>query len=341
MIKFFNMCLVVMMLMVLYGCSGEPTRKAPTLVKKQALMPADTLDVSRREALAKALYEENEIYESLTQWRILHTIDPQNAGYLNRIQALQALIDNRVNGYLSKGKNALTVGNRRQAKSYLFKALALDPTNDVAMKTMRKIEYTHVERVQMAITQRLMRKQQRKFTAEQARKKRQQSDDTMVSDDDEQPEKEASDQEKFYLEMGTMLFKKGDWNGTIREIDKYLSSNKSTPSIDDMLMKAHTNMSVRFEKRGHWEPAILQIELAINYASNHSEVKTLMAKHHSMALKAAGYYYSEGVKVYRTDLNRAIEYWKQALVLNPQLLQAKARLEKARKVKQNLQAMEH
>ena len=320
----------------IYGCSVSPSR-APKLEKKQALLHAEVLNISHRKALAKELYEEKDYYASLTQWRILRTIDPDNAEYINRIRVMEVLIKRRIKTYLVQGKEALTAGDLKQAQFYLLKALALDPTNFSAMKMMREIEFNHVEEVQVAKTRKLMRKQQRKFEAEEARKNRQQAEEEMVSTANDQPEEEASEQEKFYLEMGTSLFKKGDWGGAIREIDKYLSSNKSTPSIENILMKAYANMSARFEKRGHWEPAIQNIEFAINYANNSEEVKKLELKHNELKLKAAEYYYIEGVKVYRTNIDRAIEYWKQAVALNPQHTKARDRLEKAIKDKQNLQ----
>lgn len=324
--------------LLVFGCASK--KISPITEVKQALIHTETINVEHRKALAQQLFEEQDYYSALTQWRILKTIDPDNAEYINRIRVLETLIKRRIKLYLVKGKEFLVNDELKLAEIQLLKALALDPTDFFALKMMRNIESKRVNKVQIAKTKKLELKQQAKFEEEKRRQSSSVQKQHANIDTEKDQDEEIGVQEAFYLDMGKVLFKKGDWSGSIREIEKYLSSNKSTPSIQSMLFKAHNNMSSVFERRGHWEPAIQHIESALYNANDTKDIKKLEYKRKGLKHKASEYYYVEGVKVYRDNVDKAITYWQQAIAHNSSHENAQNRLTKALKIKRNLDAIQ-
>ncbi|MDX1810467.1 MAG: hypothetical protein R3240_00845, partial [Gammaproteobacteria bacterium] len=259
MIKIFKFFLVFA-LVLLAGCATTKKEEKSAIVK-QAMIPTESINIERRKEQAQLLFKEQDFHQALVQWKILLAIEPGNPEYINRIRVLEALIKRRTRLYLIKGKDALENDHLKEAEKNLLMTLALSPNDHFALKMMRQIEARKVTKVQIAKTNKLKKRQLAKYNEEQQRKAKLLNKESMAAQaeiDDEQDD--VGEQEKFYLEMGKVLFKKGDWSGAIREINKYLSTNKSNLTIQNMLQKAHLNMADMFEKRGHWEPAIQHLD---------------------------------------------------------------------------------
>lgn len=304
---------------------------------RQAEIPTESINIGYRKALAQKYFKRQDYHASLTQWKVLQTIDPQNPEYANRIRVLDALIKRRIKLFLKRGKDQLGNDQLIKAEESLLMALALDPNNYFALKMMRRIEAKRVQRVQIAKTQKLLRKQRKQHAAEQKRLAAlAASNGESDALDDENGHEDHESQEVIYLDMGKVLYSRGDWSGAIREINKYLTSNKSTSVIRSMLKTSHLNMSHLFEERGHWDPAIQHLSDAIVNANSKDEMSQLRLKRSELKLKAAENYYVEGVKVYRDNVSQAILFWQQALNHNPGHTKAKNRLKKAEQIQQKL-----
>lgn len=123
-----------LVLFVLWGCSTAP-RHAPDTVAT----PAETTS-SAREALAQQLLEKRDLAEALVQWKILRTIEPENAKYRNQVRALQKIINEEAENNLATGLTNLRLGAYDAARLLFLKALALDPKRRDALAYLREID---------------------------------------------------------------------------------------------------------------------------------------------------------------------------------------------------------
>lgn len=320
---------------VVVACGQKAVKPEKNKVK-QAEIPTESINIGHRKALAQEYFQQQDYHAAMTQWKVLRAIDPKNPEYVNRIRVLEALVKRRIKLYLKQGKEQLLEDDLPAAEKSLLKALALDPNNYFALKMMRQIEAKRVQRVQMAKTKRLLRKQKAKFAAEQKRREKLEQNKRVTEESEITAKAAVNSQEAVYLDMGKVLFKQGDWSGAIREINKFLSSNESTQEIRSILKQSHINMSQLFETRGHWDPAIQHLNDAIDNTETPQELADLKRKRTTLKTKAAEDYYIEGVKIYRDNVDRAILFWQQALNHDPSHLKAKNRLRKAEKIQQNL-----
>ena len=312
MILFRNLLLILCLIALLPACTST---KKPL---NQANIPVESLNIKNRKALAQDYYKKRDFASALTQWKILRAIDPNNSEYKNRIRVMNVLIKRRAKIHVANGQDAMQRKDFAAAELLLLKALALDPWHPKALSMLKKIESNRVETKQQAKTRRLKKKQLAKLNKNQHAHEK-------------HPD---NSQEQLYLEMGMNLYRKGDWSGSIREIEKYLSNNEHDQRARNTVAKSHFKLSQVFESRGHLEPAIQHLEDGMK----NSERITEQQQEKLLALKEtiSENFYVNGVKSYRNNIEQAIVYWERAIVYNPNHFKAKNRLSKATQIQKNL-----
>ena len=326
--------LVILLTQTLIACSGRLIQHESDYAFQQAMIPTNKINVERRETIAQELLDNQDFYASLTQWKILQTINPSNPQYANQILSLEALIERRIKLFLVKSKDSLEVNDLRAAEMSLLKALALDPNNLFALKMMRNIESQRMQKAQILKTEKLRRKRMAKYVADKKRRVALTKKVEQQAEDEEEP-LEVEVQEAAYLEMGVSLYKAGDWNGAIREINKYLSTNKSNRKVQNILQHSHLKLSEVFAKQGHWDPAMRHMDNAFDYVTTWDMLKKMERRRDELHLRAAESYYIEGVKVFRDNIDKAIAFWQQSLHYNPEHSKAKDRLLNAKQSVKN------
>lgn len=317
MIIFRKLLLLLCVIALLPACTA--TKKT----FNHANTPVDSLDIKSRKALAHAYYVERDYASSLTQWKILRAIDPNNTEYKNRIRVMNVLIKRRANIHVANGRDAIDRKDYAKAELLLLKALAMDPGHPTALAMLKKIEADRIETRQQAKTRRLKKKQLAKFNKNQH----------------SQEKHPDNSQEQLYLEMGMSFYRKGDWSGSIREIGKYLSNNEHDQKAKSIVAKSHFKLSQMFESRGHLEPAIQHLEDGMKNSRRITEQQ--QEKLLSLKEKISESFYINGVKSYRNDINQAIVYWERAIDYNPNHFKAKNRLSKATQMQKNLKKIKN
>ena len=312
MIFFRNTILILCFVSLLPACTNSNKSSSQTGV------PAESLNIKNRKALANSFYKKHDYANSLTQWKILRTINPDNVEYQNRIRVLKVLIKRRSKIHLTNGRDAIKRNDFKTAETSLLKVLALNPRHSKALTMLKKIEASRVENIQQTKTRRLKKKQLAKLNQDI-------ESSQIVS---------SNSQEQFYLEMGLDLYQKGDWSGSIREIEKYLSINEHDQKAKNTVAKSHFKLSRRFESRGHLEPAIQHLKDGMKYSERVTDEQ--IEKLASLKINLSENFYKNGVKTYRNDINQAILYWERAIDYNPNHFKAKNRLAKATQMQRNL-----
>lgn len=267
-------------------------------------------NTSKREKAALQFAEQGRYADALVQWKILFTLDPQNRRYRAQILNTRAHISTMVAQLLRSGNTALENGDLVTARRSYLAALAQDPANNMALEKMRGLEYSRVWGIQSAKLEKLKSAEERKSET-------------------------ASEQERFYFELGTLMFQQGDYLGAVREIQKYLNSYSKDPQAKKLMGDALAKLAESQRQQGQLKDALDNLEQAKRYNGNKAEKPTDIENKVRKAL--AEDYYSKGLRARRTDLARAIEMWRKALEYNPAHANAKIRLNEALRMQKNLE----
>jgi tetratricopeptide (TPR) repeat protein len=104
--------------------------------------------VARHREQAEALDRDGQLRRAVDQWKILLTIDPDDAAARQSLTALQGRIERAVTERIEAGKAALARGVQAEARRQFLAALALDPANQSAFHALqneaREVEFiTH------------------------------------------------------------------------------------------------------------------------------------------------------------------------------------------------------
>jgi len=302
--------LTIILILLLIGC----TNNKPI---NQSSVPVEQININHRIAVAHAAFKSQDFYEALTQWKILNTIDPENAEYKNRMRVLDALIKRRIKLHINNGKDALTQNKLISAEMAFLKVLALNPEHKFALKKLQEIDIKRSESIQKRKTAKLI--ERKKLQSLQVQ---------------EESHQDENSQESAYLQMGIEYFNQKDWNSSIREINKYLSGNPTDKTAKNYLFKAHIKLSELFEKRGHYEPAIQHMEDAFTYVTDAKPKQRAKLKY--LQQKLASDYYIDGVKIYRDNISQAISLWQRALKYDPENKNIQTRLNNALEIQNKL-----
>ncbi len=278
--------------------------------------------IDERVSLATRLLDEKKYYRALMQWRVLRIMDPDNRQWQEQVTQLEDIIDRQIAIHTKLGKKALKRGKKTLATTEFLKALALDPRRQEPRRLLRDLDESTTMAVQIAklklLRQRLVRKEKKK--------------EATVA---QQQEKKTQDY--YYLELGIDHFKKGDMEDSLIELKKYLATNPADDKARRYVRDANLRLAERREKTGDMENALAYFEEA---ASNNNTLDPKLAAHiKDMRIRLAEQYYEQGLKVFRHDIDKAIELWERAVHFDPQHVNARLRLKSAYQLRKNLKGI--
>lgn len=282
-----------------------------------------------RENRALELLHKDELARALTQWKLLRTLDPENAEYRKQIAAVQALIHHRFDKHLRAGDQALAAGHPERAQTEYLKALALDPLRTEPLPRLRELER---ERALAAQTARLAKLRARQGEARTERR-------GAVAPQAASP----GQQERDYLETGISLLQQGAYEESILELEKYLSSFPDDREAQGHLAEARRKLEgapasapippapappvVSAPPTPHLQaPPVPRSAAAPPAPAVSGEDKALAQE-----------LYEKGLRVSRTDLDQAIRYWEESLARDPEHVQTRLQLERALRMQRSLQ----
>lgn len=306
------LCITLIAVMI-GGCGminvrhGSPAAVTPR--NPSAVSPRTSKEHIER---ARHLEQQGDLHRAIVEWRILEALEPRDIYYPLQVQRLQDTIEQRVAIHLDQGNKALQSRNLKAATLEFLKALALDPKRPEPRAALRELEQTRATTVELA---KLRRMEQRAVTMKAA------GASTL-----------EQTQDLFYLELSDDHFAKGDPEAGIRELQKYLASNPQDQGAKKRLADARRSLAQRFERDG-------DLEAALHYYDAYEKpIGDAKAKQHVDELRRqlADRYYKQGLKVFRSDLQKAIELWELAVKNNPAHTEARMKLKSAYQMQKNL-----
>jgi tetratricopeptide (TPR) repeat protein len=298
--------------------------------------PAEKPLHEARKRKALALLREKDLARALVEWKILQTLDPEDEEYARQIAATRAMIRHQVDQRIRSGEKAIEEGDTERAQLEFLQALALDPSQKAPVGHLRAIEKERIMATQLARTKK----------REETREKRlAKKSEQMVGQDT------AAGQEGDYLEAGISLYETGDYEASILELGKYLHSYPDDSRARAYLSNAESRLEkkrgseapdvpnkVPQTKKAAQEPIAVQKQIAVQNQTV-KETGDQELEDGNERKNLAQELYEKGLREYRKNIDKAIEYWERSLSYDPKHIQARLRLEKAYKMQRSLEKM--
>ena len=295
----FRRLLILVALILASGCAIRAPDERPTAVAR------DAIDASQHADWAERYTKRREYQKARYEWMIAATLSPEHEVYRHKLDELNTTIETESRTLVNRARSSLEKDDTNGAEQLLLSALAINPDARDALDLLRMIQTNAMRERQLARLQQLQHRQ--------------------VTIDTNGGRKTDIAQEIEYLQLGLELYKQNDWNGALREIDKYLRNHPENVSARKLAVSAARHAFEEHRALGQLELAKENLEEAIRLSE--AADPGLDEELTELNLRLADEYYLEGVKLFRDNKKLAIEYWRKCLGLNPAHAKAKSSLE--------------
>jgi tetratricopeptide (TPR) repeat protein len=262
------------------------------------------------------LAAKGDLARALTQWKIVRLLEPRNPKHEVRVEETRRRIREGVRERAARGDAALQRGDTKKALEEFLGVLALDPLDPAAARRLREIEAGYTKSRESAKVNKLLR-----------------STATMGPSRAPPAQPEPTSEAAYYLDTGLELFRQGDYEASAVELEKYLRSYPDAKKARQILAEDHLRLGQAALRAGDNAGAVHHLEEARKSGwTDGRKLETLQ----QAKKKAAEECYDKGVRASRTDLTKAIEFWKQCLSYDPTHVGARSQLDKALRIQQKL-----
>jgi tetratricopeptide (TPR) repeat protein len=307
----------------LTSCATPP---APTPPEPVAEVPAPPSEIARaaerRRAQARQFERASDLAGAETQWQIVALLAPDDREAGERLAALRATKAKIASDELAAAREALRRSEFELAQQSLLRVLAYDAHNEEAVAALREIDRQRALRRAADMAARA-----RAGEAVMATRSR-----SIRTAPPAPPE--GGD---YNLEQGLELLRAGDAKAALPELRRYVAGNPRDRAGRERIALAVRAQAQQLERQGAGPAAAdLYAEAIKMHAAAPREWSAQLAQ---LKSKLAGQEYEQGVRMMATDVNAAIAHFEAALRLAPDHAQAQLRLDRARRIQQNLRAI--
>ena len=299
---------------LLAGC----TTVSPLRVAVPQAKPDANPLVAKHQDRALTLMRDGSLAEAALQWEILALLEPDKQEYRRRLEETRALIGKATSEHLRVAEKATDQGQTEQASLAYLKVLALNPFNQTAAQRLRTLEQEKLRTGQLARAPRITMP-----TGTTPRAK---------------PAPAAEANERRDLDLGVMLHRQGDYRGSIRVLGKYLQDYPADGLARQYLAEAHVQQGHRLVQQGKKEEALASFEKA--QSLDGPATPELGNQIRALKKTLAEEYYQQGLRLYQTDLTKAMQHWQRSLQYDPNHVPAGVRLEQAQRIQKKLKAIQ-
>lgn len=302
---------------LLAACAQTPVSNNSPLDIASRANPADDARgqaITRHQQLAQQSQKAGDLASAAVHWHIIVLLAPGEPSYRRERDAVNAAIRQGVREQLQQGNAALKSGDPDRAAQAMLRALALDPDNDEAAKALRELDRQKVARIQ----------------GERAQKLRPVDMAALKSGSNGTADAVAL----YNIEQPLEMLRAGDVSGGLRELKAYVDANPGNRAARQRIGTAVADRARELQNKGSREQALSLYEQA--EALRGETTPEWAAQMQGLRRSLSDEYYSNGERVYRTDVALAIKQWETSLYYDPQNLKASARLRYARAAQEKL-----
>jgi len=294
---------------------ASSTAATPAQVARPRPSPPPELPLDQREReRAQALMQENRYAEAAQHWEVLHLLHPEQPAYADKLAEAHSRAGQAAAQSVQEAQQARRQGQTERALALYLRALSADPGNVEAAQGLREIQ----------------RDNDRRAYAGPPR------------GNNEAPQRGAarsapSAAERRDLDSGIMLLHQGDPAAAVQALESYVRRYPRDDVGRRTLQEAYAEQARRLAQDGKKEQALADLEKALEVRDKSSPELTRSVQ--SMRKDIAEDYYQQGLRAQSTDLSQAISLFEKCLKYDPEHVQAARRLERARRMEQNLRSL--
>jgi len=308
--------------LALSACATIPT-------DREAAAPAGALLEARKKYQedARRFEREGRLRDSLERWKIVSTIDSQQAEARQKQTELETRIQQQARQHVAAGKEQLQRRDKVAAQREFLAALRLDPMSREAREQLYLSEEQLGE--QTAFARPLRGTAQAKIALSR-------KEESKAAIDEETEESEETGEEVSFAEAAE-LFRKGDYLGAIEAFNRVLAHQPGMREAIEYQKLAYYNQGVAYNAKENYAEALKMFE---RLRRIQPDFKRLPHYIQTAREKLADQHYLAGIRQYKEKkLKEAIEEWDQALALNPKLENARRSKERARGLLKSLEGI--
>jgi len=294
---------------------APPAPAAQTQAARPRPSPPPELPLDQRERdRAQALMQESRYAEAAQHWEVLHMLHPEQPVYAEKLAEARSRASQAATQHVQEAQQARRQGQTERAIALYLRALSADPGNADAALGLREIQ----------------KESDRRAYAGAPR------------GNSEAPQRGASRSspsaaERRDLDSGIMLLHQGDSAAAVQVLESYLRRYPRDDLGRKTLQDAYAEQARRLSQDGKKEQALADLERALELRDKSSP--ELSRSVQSLRKEIAEDYYQQGLRAQSTNLSQAISLFEKCLKYDPEHVQAARRLERARRMEENLRSI--
>jgi tetratricopeptide (TPR) repeat protein len=271
---------------------------------------------------AEALMQEKQWSEAAIEWEILCLFRPARKDYAEQLKVARANGESAAKEYVQAGADAHDHAENEKAAMLYLKALRADPDNAAAAQALHQLAQDNPRNA-------ALRQLPPTNSAAMARK----------ASSDARSTSSLHGSERMELEPGIVLLNQGDYASSTQVLQEYVQKFPRSESGKRALRDAYAALGNQQIQEGHREEGLANLEKARKLQGDKASTGQIAGSIQATRKQLAEDYYQQGVRVQRSNLEEAIRLWKRALEYDPSHVQANIRLQQARKMQENLDAI--
>ena len=260
--------------------------------------------------------------EAIPHWEALELLRPDQPTYAKKLADAQSRAGAAAAEHLQQARQARQQGQNDRAFVLYLKVLSASPDNAEAAQALREIEKESTRRAYVGA---LSRGGNNEAMAGVRR------------GSNSPPPPSAG--ERGELDSAIALLHQGDTVAAVQALEGYTRKNPRDDLGKRTLQDAYVELSRQRSQEGKKEEALTYLEKAQAMRDGKNS-PGLTRSILSLRKEIAEDYYQQGLRAQRTDLNEAISCWETTLKYDPDHPQAAQRLERARRMQQNLRSIQ-
>lgn len=269
---------------------------------------------------AEALIREARWYDAAVQWEVLRLLRPDRGEYGRKMEEARGRARDAATQRARTAAEARQRGDWLGSVQLYLQALSEDPGYSEAARALRELEKEQLSRGNTRSLAHLSngeaagtRSAPRRAVAPSAAQGRE-------------------------LESAVMLLHQGDYELSAKMLELHLRRYPNDELASRTLREAYAALGRERVQQGKKEEALTYLQKA--QSGKPGGAGEPLGSARSLRKDIAQDYYERGVRAQRTNLDEAIRLWQQALQYDPELTQARLRIEQARRMRENLDAIQ-
>ena len=286
--------------------------------------------IRRHRDLAREAQRAGDLATAVDHLHVVEMLSPGDEAVRRDAEALRNEVRRQVREALEAGRAAQRAGDNAKASASFLRVLALEPRNAEAARYLRDIDRQNMARAQAARASRV--RVEDLFADARAAKAAPPAPAAMAA-----PAAASGGNDAFDIDQRLEMLRAGDTAGALRELKAYVDAHPRDRAARQRIGAAVAERAKELEGKGQRESALGLYEQALVLRGEPQAEWSARV----VALKktVAGEYYSDGVKLMRTDLNGAIKAFEVSVRYDPQNPNAQSRLRDAKAARDKLSRM--